>query len=88
MSLDLILMYLMVPFLSFFNRKKDKLKYLYSDGTGFCLLYKRLEKGCFKFPKLNDAYYLMSEAQLSLLLDGVNWYEIKKKTKEKYSKLF
>ncbi|WP_394332142.1 IS66 family insertion sequence element accessory protein TnpB [Piscirickettsia litoralis] len=52
------------------------------------MFYKRLEKGCFKLPKLNDAYYLMNEAQLSLLLDGINWYEVKQKDKEKYSKLF
>ncbi len=35
----------------FHNRHCDKIKILYWDGNGFCLLYKRMEKGRFYFPK-------------------------------------
>lgn len=33
----------------FCNKHRNKIKYLYCDGNGFWLLYKRLEKGHFNF---------------------------------------
>lgn len=35
----------------FHNRNFDKAKILYWDGNGFCLLYKRIEQGKFRFPR-------------------------------------
>jgi len=37
----------------FCNKSRDKLKVLYWDKTGFCLWYKRLEQGKFKWPRKN-----------------------------------
>lgn len=34
----------------FRNRNGDRLKVLFWDRAGFCLFYKRLEKGTFRFP--------------------------------------
>lgn len=36
----------------FHNRHCDKVKILYWDGDSFCLLYKRLERDKFNFPKV------------------------------------
>ena len=56
----------------FCNRSKDKLKILYWDGSGFCLLYKRLEKGRFKIPK--EAPYLsINTDDLHWLLQGIDF---------------
>ena len=31
----------------FINRTKDKIKILVKENNGFCLIYKRLDRGCF-----------------------------------------
>ena len=54
----------------FCNRNHNKLKCLYYDGTGFWLLYKRLESGTFKWSKSADEKSLeISEQQLKWLLE-------------------
>lgn len=57
----------------FYNNAKNKLKILYYDKNGFCLWYKRLEKGRFLLPKLssNISYNLTIE-KLRWLLDGLD----------------
>lgn len=56
----------------FCNRNHNKIKCLYWDGSGFWLLYKRLEKGHFRWKKLPEGEpYRISEKQLSWLLDGL-----------------
>jgi transposase len=60
----------------FCNKKRDKLKLLYWDKTGFALWYKRLEQEKFKWPRKNgEAVLLLTEIQLHWLLDG---YDITK----------
>ncbi len=34
----------------FRNRNGNRLKILYWEGAGFCLVYRRLEKGTYRFP--------------------------------------
>ena len=56
----------------FCNRKKDKIKILHWDGTGFWLYYKRLEKGYFRWPTGQDSDYMtLTRQQLGWLLDGL-----------------
>ena len=62
----------------FHNRHCDKIKILYWDGNGFCLLYKRIEKGKFRFPHhMTGEKYTVSEEELSWLLQGLRIEEIK-----------
>jgi transposase len=49
----------------FCNKKRDKLKALYWDESGFALWYKRLEKEKFKWPK--------NKAQSTLSIDQEQW---------------
>jgi len=60
----------------FCNKKRDKLKLLYWDKSGFALWYKRLEQEKFKWPrKMSEATIELDEIQLHWLLDG---YDITK----------
>ncbi len=35
----------------FSNKQGDRLKMLWWDGNGYCILYKRLEEGSFRWPR-------------------------------------
>ena len=56
---------------AFTNRRRDKIKCLYWDRDGFALWYKRLEKGCFRFPDQYASDGRIDRLQLTLLLEGV-----------------
>lgn len=62
----------------FCNKKRDKLKVLYWDKTGFCLWYKRLEKEKFKWPRKNKGMVMnLSEDQWQWLLSGYDINQLK-----------
>ena len=57
----------------FFNRRRTMVKALYWDRTGFALLAKRLERGTFRLPAMNERGVVEMEwAELSLLLEGLD----------------
>lgn len=57
----------------FCNKRRDKLKVLYWDNTGFCLWYKRLEKDKFKWPKkYPQAVLSLTQQQWDWLLSGLD----------------
>jgi transposase len=56
----------------FCNRQRDKLKILYWDWNGFWLVYRRLEKGRFRWPSTPPGETLtINRRQLQWLLDGL-----------------
>lgn len=61
----------------FCNRVRDKLKILYWDGNGFCLLYKRLEKGRFNIPRESHSLSI-SPDELRWLLQGIDFNRVPK----------
>jgi transposase len=58
----------------FFGRNRDLAKVLFWDRTGFCLFYKRLEKGTFRLPVVpKDATAIeLAAADLALILEGID----------------
>lgn len=54
----------------FINRRRDKVKMLVWDRTGFVLYYKSLESGTFEFPR--DHELAISWDTLWLILEGIS----------------
>ncbi len=57
----------------FRGRRGDRVKMLWFDGDGLCLFAKRLEHGKFVWPRASTGTVHMSQAQLSMLLEGIDW---------------
>ncbi len=57
----------------FRGRRGDLIKVLWWDGDGLCLFAKRLERGRFVWPKAESGALALSRAQLSMLLEGIDW---------------
>lgn len=55
----------------FVNRKRDRMKILYWDGTGYWVFYKRLEAGTFEVISSDDAHVKIDADQLSMILAGI-----------------
>src|SRR3984957_5018101 len=57
----------------FRGRRGDRVKILWWDGDGLCLFAKRLERGGFVWPRATSGTVHLSAAQLSMLLEGIDW---------------
>jgi transposase len=57
----------------FRGRRGDLIKVLWWDGDGLCLFAKRLEHGRFVWPQAEAGTVSLSRAQLSMLLEGIDW---------------
>ena len=57
----------------FRGKRGDLIKLLWFDGDGLCLFQKRLERGHFVWPQATSGTVLLTRAQLSMLLEGIDW---------------
>jgi transposase len=63
----------------FLSRRRDRVKILYWDRSGFCVLYKRLEEGTFRMPERGE----IGARELLMVLEGIDaaavrerrWYQ-------------
>lgn len=56
----------------FCSRRRDKLKILHWDTSGFWLYYRRLERGRFQWPDHANGAVRVSRRELRWLLDGLS----------------
>lgn len=54
----------------FCGRRTDRIKGLYWDKNGFLLLYKRLERGSFRWPRTTQEALQITEQQYEWLCNG------------------
>ncbi len=57
----------------FRGKRGDLVKVLWWSGDGMCLLAKRLERGRFVWPQATEGTVNLINAQLSMLLEGIDW---------------
>jgi len=57
----------------FRGRRGDRVKVLWHEPDGLCLHCKRLDRGHFIWPQARSGTVLLTSAQLSMLLEGIDW---------------
>jgi len=60
----------------FRNRAGNRLRLLLWDGNGVWLCQRRLHRGSFVWPKVNDKVFELSQAQWHWLIAGVDWQRL------------
>jgi len=63
----------------FFNRKRDYIKTLYWDESGYCIWSKRLEAGTFEVPVGSAEKLEIDTKKLTLILEGISLKSVKKR---------
>jgi transposase len=56
----------------FCNRRRNRIKILYWDGSGLWVCSKRLEKGTYSWPESGESSVRLSSEELALLLGGID----------------
>ena len=67
---------------AFFNRVGNRVKLLYWDRDGYCLFYKRIERGRFRLPTApvpGASHIEMEAVELMLLLDGIEVRRVRRR---------
>jgi len=57
---------------AFRNRRGDRLKVLFFASGGYCLFYKRLERGTFRLPTGKAMRLEIDAGDLGLILEGID----------------
>lgn len=74
----------------FFNRRKDCVRALYWDKTGFAMWEKELEKDKFPWPKKleQSSSVVLETQQVEWLLEGVDIWKLNPHQELNYSRVF
>lgn len=57
-------------------KRTDRIKLIFWDGSGVCLVAKRLEDGEFHWPRMQDGAMHLTAAQFSALFEGLDWKRV------------
>lgn len=70
----------------FRGKRSDRMKVLWWDGQGYCLYYKCMDSGKFTWPADSTmATVGITKAQLSMLIEGIDWRRPKWSNRPVYS---
>jgi transposase len=65
----------------FANRRGNRLKILWWQHGGYCLFYRRLERGTFRLPRSTSSSMKIDAATLTLILEGIDLSEAKRRVR-------
>ena len=60
----------------FRSKRADRLRLIAWDGSGMVMVAKWLEEGRFTWPAIRDGAVILSAAQFSMLVDGLDWTKV------------
>lgn len=71
----------------FINRRRNLLKLLVWDQSGFVIYYKRLESGTFELPRRGNESksVVVSREELVMILEGISLEKVKRRKRFLYS---
>lgn len=67
----------------FVNRRRNMLKCLVHDRTGFLIYYKKLSRGTFQFPEVSENTHraCIDAGTLTLILEGIDLKSVKRRVR-------
>jgi transposase len=73
----------------FRSRGGDRLKVLLWERDGFWILYKRLEAGTFRFPRIGDGQMSVQikPSELAMLLEGIDLSSVRRRPRYEVKKI-
>jgi transposase len=66
----------------FLNRRRNRIKLLVWDRTGYLLLYKRLARGTFQIPlapRVGEDHVEIDSGDLGLMLEGIDLRDVRRR---------
>jgi transposase len=71
---------------AFHNKTRTRLKILFYDRNGYCVLYKRLDRGTFMLPTVIEpgaTHVAVSNQELALILQGIDIKAMRRRPNKK-----
>jgi len=65
----------------FHNRRRTHVKILWHDGRGYCVFYKRLDRGTYRIPEAIPAgakRVVVRREELAVLMRGLDWARLRR----------
>ncbi len=70
----------------FFNKKHNQVKLLLWEGDGFSMYYKRLEKGTYEIPSVDNSLTVsVNNQQLQLILQGISLKSVRRRKRYQHT---
>jgi transposase len=69
----------------FINRRRDRMKILHFDGSGYWLYYRLLEAGTFEGIASQEACLQIDSTQLAMLLGGVSLVGVRRRKRYRHA---